>query len=298
MENMRMSKYAVTAFLALCFSVTSIAQEAPVSQNLNPYLDPALQDYVEMVYGYKNPVYAPKIPSDLRDSLTSISAPGLKNAPALKGPALTAPVPGPVAPLQRAAAVPGQYYKVTFANENGPLSAFVAPLDPNALTGFKVGDYVFISLLPKTGDHAGLISALSANGFKFSGEKTFFTDSGKKTYLLGWVPYASLTAICGHPGVLKVAMEKKAAGMPIKTNVRFTLRAPSGERADEFVADFLKRLNDRTGFTSESVVRLPQNPAHAKFTAFDVTGSLPVDMVSELSRSPFVAAVEFNDKSL
>jgi len=46
------------------------------------------------------------------------------------------------------------------------------------------------------------------------------------------------------------------------------------------------------------VFRLPQNSGSAKFTAFEITGSLPVDMVGAVSRSPFVAAVEFKDSSL
>lgn len=299
---MRMPKYAASVFLGLFLSAPALTQENYKPQEINPYSDPALQDYVEMVYGYKNPVYAPGIPSDFRDSLTAISTPSLKKAavPVASGtPALSA-APGALQTpaVSKPAPVPGQYYKVTFANESGPISAFVAPLDPGALSGFKGVEYVFISLLPKTGDHAGLIDSLAGSGFKFSGEKTEFSDSGKKTFLLGWAPYASLTKIIGHPGVRTVAVEKKAAGMPLKTQIRFTLKAPAGEGADAFVADFLKQLNARTGFASATVIRLPRASAHAKFVAFNVTGSLPVDMVSELSRSPFVAAVEFNERSL
>ncbi|MBI4801204.1 MAG: hypothetical protein HY796_01655 [Elusimicrobia bacterium] len=328
---MQMSKYALSACLIFLVSAPAFSQEDYNPQEVNPFLDPALQDYVETVYGYRNPANAPKFASDFRDTLTSLSVAALKSALAGRRPGGSASQPSirPAAPLPQPSAlspqpssfpqdrlpnvlnsigeshgsggslaVPGQYYKVTFANENGPLSAFVAPLAPDALSGFKAGEYVFISILPATADHARLIDALSKTGFKFSGEKTYFTDSGKKTFLLGWAPYANLPAICGQQGVRKVAVEKKTSGVPLKTRIRFTLRAPSGERSDAFVSDFLKNLNTRTGFASENVLRLPQNSAHAKFTAFDVTGSLPVDMIGELSQSPFVAAIEFKDNAL
>ncbi|MBU2574191.1 MAG: hypothetical protein KKH28_08965, partial [Elusimicrobia bacterium] len=292
---MQIPKYAVSVFLVLFFSASSLSQDSYNPQDANPFLDPALQDYVEMVYGYRNPANAPKFAPGFRDSLTSLSVrqPSSPAAPLLH-PSSLIPHPSsfPQGPPAAQLSVPPQYYKVTFANETGPLSAFVAPLEPNALSGFKAGNYVFISILPRTADHAGLIDALSKTGFKFSGEKTYFINSAKKTFLLGWAPYAGLTEISGNPGVRRVAVEKKISGVPLKTGIRFTLRAPSGAHADVFVAEFLKQLNARTGFTSENILRLPQNSAHAKFTAFDVTGSLPVDMISELSRSPFVAAVE------
>ena len=95
-----------------------------------------------------------------------------------------------------------------------------------------------------------------------------------------------------------VAIEKKASGIPLRTRVRFTLRAPGGTLSGVFVSNFIRQLSAGTGFASEIVFRLPQNSGNSKFTAFDVTGNLPVDMVGEISRSPFVAAVEFKDKSL
>lgn len=296
---MRKFKFAA-AVLALVAAAPVLSQETYGPGKVNPYLDPALQDYVEMAYGYRNPAYAPGVPTDFRDSLTSITVPGLKTPVALKASGTAALVSIPAAAPKAAVkpAVPGQYYKVTFANEGGPLSAFVAPLDPGAISGFKAGDYVFVSVLPGTADHTGLINGLSGAGFKFSGERNVFSGSGKKTFLLGWAPYAALTRICGHPGVRAVSVEKKAAGMPLKTGIRFTLKAPAGEGSDAFVADFLKQLGLRTGFASETVLRLPRTSSYSKFVAFDVTGSLPVDMVGELSQSPFVAAVEFNDRAL
>ena len=143
-----------------------------------------------------------------------------------------------------------------------------------------------------------MIKALSGTGFKFAGEKTYFTGGGKQTFLLGWAPYSKLESIYKHPQVSRVTIEKKSAGIPFRTGVRFTLRAPGGTLSGVFVSDFLRQLSASTGFASENVFRLPQNTGNAKFTAFEITGSLPVDMVGEISRSPFVAAVEFRDKSL
>ncbi|OGS08878.1 MAG: hypothetical protein A2270_05715 [Elusimicrobia bacterium RIFOXYA12_FULL_51_18] len=298
-------------FLVPVFAQTDSSGLQP-SPDINPFLDPAVQDYVEMAYGYRNPKNTHNVANGFRDAPTSITGPTLMNAnPAFPGieplaynsaaaPFRPAAKPSVTVPAVKASVkpVPGQYYKVTFANENGPISSYVSPLDPNALSGFRAGDYVFIMVLPRTDDHAAVITALSGTGFKFAGEKTSFTGSGKKTFLLGWAPYSNLEGIYKNPKVRRVAIEKKASGLPFRTRIRFTLRAPGGERSGAFVSDFIRQLTSASGFASERVFRLPQNSGNAKFTAFEITGSLPVDMVGTVSRSPFVAAVEFNDKSL
>ena len=303
--KMKTIKYAVLCCLLFpVFGRTAVQADFPApSPDMNPYTDPSLQDYVETVYGYRNPKNAPKSVNDFRDALTSLPSLTLKTAfpTAIKTAAATAPA-AKIAPDPRALAlpgkVPGQYYKVTLANEGGPLSAYVTPLDTNAFSGFKTGDYVFITVLPRTADYAAVIKGLSGTGFKFAGEKTYFTGGKKNTFLLGWAPYSKLESICKHPQVRHVAVEKKTSGIPLRTRIRFTLRAPGGALSGVFVSDFIRQLSAGTGFTSENVFRLPQNDKNAKFTAFDVTGSLPVDMVGEVSRSPFVAAVGFKDKSL
>jgi len=293
--RMKIKKYVVLFLLLFLFSGRAAAQDGflPPSPDTNPYLDPAFQDYVETVYGYRNPKNAPKYVNDFRDAPTSLPVITLKTEQLPIIIKASAPAPAPaVKPA------PGQYYKVTFANEGGPLSAYVNPLNPNALSGFNAGDYVFITVLPRTNEYAAVIKALSGTGFKFAGEKTYFTGGVKKTFLLGWVPYSKLESIYKHPQVRRVAIEKKSSGIPLRTRIRFTLRAPGGTLSGVFVSEFIRQLSAGTGFASENVFRLPQNAGNAKFTAFDVTGSLPVDMVGEISRSPFVAAVEFKDKSL
>jgi len=270
----------------------------PPSPDVNPFLDPAVQDFVEMTYGYRNPKNTPGSVNDFRDALISLPITSLMSAklPAAKNPSQA---PAVKAAVQAAAKpMPGQYYKVTFANESGPISAYVNTLDPNALSGFGAGDYVFITVLPRTEDHPALIRSLSGTGFKFVGEKTYFTGAAKKTFLLGWAPYSNLEGIYKNPKVKRVAIEKKASGVPFKTRIRFTLKAPGGELSSAFVSDFIRQLGSAAGFSPEKVFRLPRNSAGAKFTVFEVTGNLPVDMVGAVSRSPFVAAVECKDQSL
>ncbi len=93
-------------------------------------------------------------------------------------------------------------------------------------------------------------------------------------------------------------MEKKSTGVPLKTKVRFTLKVPYQNKPNAFVPEFLRRLKDEGGFDAEAWFRLPQKDPESKFSVFNVTGTLPVGMIGELSRSPFVASVEFNDDSL
>ncbi|MFA6433187.1 MAG: hypothetical protein WCW52_00680 [Elusimicrobiales bacterium] len=312
---MKLTNYAVLLLLlSLCPGRAAGQFDfPPPSPEMNPYTDPAFQDFVETVYGYRNPDNAPKFVNDFRDALTSLPSLTFKSPwpPSAERPqdaaektraagrAGNAAGPAPDQPVPASPAkAPGQYYKVTFAYENGPLSAYVAPLDPNALAGFKAGDYVFITVLPTTEDYPSVIRSLSDAGFKFAGEKTYFTGGGKTTVLLGWAPYSQLVDIYRHPRVRRVSIEKKASGVPFRTRIRFTLRAPGGALSGVFVSDFVRRLCADKGFASENVFRLPQNAGNAKFTAFEVTGSLPVDMVGEIVRSPFVAAVEFKDKSM
>jgi hypothetical protein len=285
------------------------------SPEINPFLDPAVQDYVETAYGYLNPEYTPGLINDFRDSPTSLYSaarthpvppaadkPQLRGEQRLKGSLSQAAGQAAVTAGNTAhtAARPaaGQHYKVTFAGESGPISSCVNPLDSGAMSGFKLGDYAFISVLPKTEDSSAVITALAADGFRLSGEKTYFTAERKKTFILGWVPHAKLDRIYKNPLVLRVAVEKKHSGAPFLTRVRFTLRAPGGESSAAFVADFIRNLGSSAGFSAENVFRLPKAAGGAKFTAFEITGSLPVDMVRSVSLSPFVAAMEFQDKSL
>jgi hypothetical protein len=80
--------------------------------------------------------------------------------------------------------------------------------------------------------------------------------------------------------------------------VKFTLKVPYQNRPGAFVGRFIKDLGFEKGFVPENVFRLPAGGGTSKFTAFDITGSLPIDMVGELSRSPFVVSDELKDPSL
>jgi len=308
---MKTTKYVLLAALLLpgpAFAQAGVSGQAAYIA-ADPFLDPSFQDFVETAYGYRNPKHTPGVVNDLRDSLTDIGAAFSAAAkPAAESAQRSAEGLSPAAAQQRQPAgdkarsagksAPGQNYKVTFANEGGPLSSFVGPLDSDALSGFKAGSYAFISVLPKTGDHDSVIRSLAASGFKFAGEKTSFTGDGKKTFLLGWVPYAKLGSIYKNPKVRQVAIENNASGVPFRTRIRFTLRAPSGEFSGAFVEDFIRRLGLSADFVSEGVSRVPQNSGGSKFAAFEITGTLPVDKIGNVSLSPFVAAVEFQDKSL
>lgn len=285
------------------------------SPEINPFLDPAVQDYVETSYGYLNPKYTPGLINDFRDSPTSLyptartkTPPPAADKPQLKEGRRLKESPAPVAgdaaissaKITQTAARPeiGQHYKVTFAGESGPISACVNPLSSGAISGFRAGDYAFISVLPKTEGASAVIAALEADGFRLSGEKTYFTAEGKKTFVQGWVTYPKLERIYKNPLVLRVAVEKKSPGAPFLTRIRFTLRAPGGEKSAVFVADFIRNLGTSAGFSAENISRLPKAYGGAKFTAFEITGSLPADMAGSVSLSPFVAAMEFQDKSL
>jgi hypothetical protein len=156
-----------------------------------------------------------------------------------------------------------------------------------------------MSVTPAEKDYSKLLPLLEAKGgFRFVGEKTYYSHSARRTVVLGWAPAANLIKISRLKGVRNAAIEKRSAGVPLKTRVRFTLKVPYQNRPNQFVPGFIKRLTDRNGFSAEAWFRLPQKGADSKFSVFDVTGSLPVDMIGELSSSPFVAAIEFNDASL
>ncbi len=313
----------ITIKRALCLSALFLPaqllaqhrlSDPSASPEINPFLDPAVQDYVETSYGYLNPKYTPGLINDFRDSPTSLypaagtkTPPPAADKPQLKeGRLKESPAPGAgdaavsSAKITQAAARPetGQHYKVTFAGESGPISSCVNPLSSGAISGFRAGDYAFISVLPKTEGASAVIASLAADGFRLSGEKTYFTAEGKKTFVQGWVTYPKLERIYKNPLVQRVAVEKKSPGAPFLTRIRFTLRAPSGDNSAVFVADFVRNLGASAGFSAENISRLPKAYGGAKFTAFEVTGSLPADMASSVSLSPFVAAMEFQDKSL
>ena len=260
--------------------------------------DPVFQDCIETSAGYLNSKNTMNVrsdtgePRDFRDSVISAPVPVLRNPAAVKPPAAAA------RPEDRAGlpSLPAGHYKVTFAGENGPVGSFVWPLDSGSKKYAR--EYVLLGVAVGEGSYDKLLPRLEAAGLRFAGEKVSYGKKTKKTVILGWAPYANISRIAKISGVAGVAVEKKSIGMPLKTKVRFTLKVPYQNKPNVFVPEFIKRLTDKGGFNAENWFRLPQKNAESKFSVFNVTGTLPVDMIGELSRSPFVASVEFNDASL
>ena len=286
-------------FLAAGLAVSACAEDVPVTA-ASPFSDPAFQDCLETTDGYLNSKNTMKVvtdfgtPGDFRDSPVSAPAPTLKNPAPVKA-VVPAAAPRPV--QAEGPALPAGHYKVTFAGEGGSIGSFVWPVG----TGPKkyAREYVFISVTPSGKDYSELLSRLeSEGGFRFVGEKTFYTRESRRTVILGWAPAVNLIKIGRLKGVQQAAIEKKSFGVPLKAKVRFTLKVPYQNRPNAFVPGFIKTLTENSGFTAENWFRLPQKGSDSKFSVFDVTGSLPVDMIGDLSRSPFVASVEFNDSSL
>ncbi|MCM2268044.1 MAG: hypothetical protein NDI60_09770 [Elusimicrobiales bacterium] len=287
----------LTLLLTACLAAPVFAQESlPVDPRLvggGPFSDPAFQDFIETKDGYLTSANTMKVRTDFRDFRDApISA-----VPTLKNPAPAAPSVPPAA-RKDFPVLPSGHYKVTFAGESGPVGSFVWPLGDG--TRKYAREYVFMSVTPSARDYSALLPRLEAEcGFRFAGEKTFYSRNYKRTVVLGWAPAENLVKISRMRGVHKASVEKRGAGVPLRTKVRFTLKVPYQNRPNEFVPEFIKRITDAGGFTAETWFRLPQQQSgDSKFSVFDVTGTMPVDMIGDLSRSPFVASVEFNDASL
>lgn len=286
--------------LILLFAVPAFAENASSAGDplagASGVWDPVFQDCIETSAGYLNSKNTMNLRSepgetrDFRDSVISAPAPGI--------PAAAKPPAASARPEDRAGlpALPAGHYKVTFAGENGPVGSFVWPLDSGSRKYAR--EYVLLGVAVGEGSYDKLLPRLEAAGFRFAGEKISYGKKTKKTVILGWAPYANISKLAKISGVTGVAVEKKSAGMPLKTKVRFTLKVPYQNKPNVFVPEFIKRLTDKGGFDAENWFRLPQKNAESKFSVFNVTGTLPVDMIGELSRSPFVASVEFNDASL
>ena len=291
-----MKKNLIFAILSLaCAAVPVSAAEQPDAgfgpAAVGGFSDPALQDFMETSGGYLNSKNTMNVRSDFRDfrdSVVSTPAPTLKN-----------PVPAARAlPEDRAGlpALPAAHYKVTFAGDSGPVGSFVWPLD----SGDKkyAREYVLLGVAVGEGSYDQLLLKLEAAGLRFAGEKISYAEKTRKTAILGWAPYENVTKITKISGVAGVTIEKKSKGAPFKARIRFTLKVPYQNKPNVFVPEFIKRLADDGGFDSEAWVRQPQKNGDSRFSVFEVTGTLPVGMIGELSRSPFVASVEFSDPSL
>ena len=306
--------FVVLSGAALC--VNGLAQENAVYDPRlagSPlYSDPVYQDFVETSYGYLNPNNIIKVRGDFRDALSPLDAPSLKETrpfflPSPKNlqgkPRYDVPLAaaGDKGPRQAGGAaaknegeglpvLPADYYKVTFAGDNGPIASFVKPLGRASVSP---REYVFVSVLPKERNYDGMLKEIAVSaGFRFSGEKTLYFKGAKRTIVLGWAQSARLDSIYRNPKVAGVSVEKKSSGIPLKTRVKFTLKVPYQNRPAAFVSRFVKDLGSDRGFVSENIFRLPSSGDSSKFTAFDITGSIYIDSVGELARSPFVVAVE------
>ncbi len=291
----------------LCLSLLLAAAAAPAAAQSGlssgdplagsgPFSDPAFQDCLETSEnGYLNSRNTMLVRSDFRefrDAVASAPTRSLKGQP-------PAPAASPrVAPEDRPGLpdLPSGHYKVTFAGDSGPVGSYVWPLDGGGRRYAR--EYVLLGVSVRPGPYDKLLPGLEAAGLKFAGEKTAWSAKKKKTVILGWAPLSAMAELSRLPGVEGVAVEKRSGGIPMKARVRFTLKVPYQNKPNSFVPSFIRRLSEEGGFTAEKWFRLPQVPADSRFSIFDVTGVIPVDMIGPLSRSPFVASVEFSDSSL
>ncbi len=285
--------------LAACLAAPAAAQDAAPSGDpmagTGPFSNPEFQDMLETSDGYLNAQNTMKVRTDFSDFRDSpVSA-----APSLKNPAPAAAKAAPAASAPAAARkpfLPTSHYKVTFAGESGPVGSYVWPVGEGPRKYAR--EYVFLSVTPAAKDYSALLGRLEKEcGFRFAGEKTYYYGNVRRTVVLGWAPAANLLKVVRLKGVREAAVEKRGA-VPLKTKVRLTLKVPYQNSPNEFVPGFLRRISAENGFSAEAWFRLPQKEKDSKFSVFDVSGSLPVDMIGELSRSPFVASVEFRDSSL
>ncbi|MBU2573561.1 MAG: hypothetical protein KKH28_05740 [Elusimicrobia bacterium] len=69
----------------------------------------------------------------------------------------------------------------------------------------KAPRQIFITILPKDPDYAGLVKEITASaGFVLYGEQTIHSKSGKTIQLLGWARADRLVKIFQNPGAVKV----------------------------------------------------------------------------------------------
>ncbi|MDO8804734.1 MAG: hypothetical protein Q7R35_09880, partial [Elusimicrobiota bacterium] len=293
---------AVLFLLAACFATPAFSEDAASSGDplagTGPFSDPAFLDCMETADGYLNSKNTMEVRSDFRefrDSVISAPPPSLKALAPNFGPGTGKSAGARVLPEERAGlpALPAGHYKVTFAGDSGPVGSFVWPLDSGSKKYAR--EYVLLGVSVGGGSYDKLLVKLEAAGLRFAGEKIAYGKKTKQMVILGWAPYASIAEISKISGVGGVVVEKKSIGVPLKTRVRFTLKVPYQNKPNAFVPEFIKRLTEEGGFDAEAWFRLPQKNSESKFSVFDVTGTLPVGMIGELSRSPFVASVEFKD---
>ena len=286
--------FLMAAFLAPASAQVPATAGDPLA-GTGPFSNPEFQDFIETSGGYLGSANTMKVRSDFSDFR---DAPGPLPVPTLKVPVPAAALPAaPKKEREAGPALPGAHYKVTFAGDSGPVGSYVWPLGDSPKKYAR--EYVFLSVRVLDKDYGPALTRLEREaGFRFAGEKTYYTGKAKRTVVLGWAPAANIKKISRIKGVVSAAVERKSSGVPLKTKVRFTLKVPYQNRPAAFVPEFIKRLSDEKGFTAENWFRLPAKDAESKFSVFDVTGTMPVETIAELSRSPFVASVEFRDSSL
>lgn len=292
MKKILFSSLLLAAFSAPAFAQSELSAGDPLA-GTGPFSDPAFQDMLETSEdGYLNSRNTMVVRSDfgvrpeMRDAVISPPRVSLKTPPPAVSPEERPGLPE----------LPQGHYKVTFAGESGPVGSYVRPMDSSFSRYAR--EYVMLGVSVRGTSYDALLPRLEQAGFRFAGEKNSYSDKKKRTVILGWAPYSAMAGIARLEGVAGVAIEKKNAAVPMKARVRFTLKVPFQNKPNAFVPGFIKRLEKEGGFTAESWFRLPRKASDSKFSVFDVTGTMPVDMIGELSRSPFVASVEFNDSSL
>lgn len=229
---------------------------------INPFLDPSFQDYVETSYGYM--AERKNFPRDLRDAL------------------------GPIAEIKS----PVQYAPRTPADFRTESATAALPLK-SRLRSFSPVEKkkLLASLNSFTTEEIRNIAVEGGGKNKASQRKRgkihFAGESGSLAFA---VPPVEL------PSSGYLHMKTPASGF--KSDVYLSIEIPAGAEPRKFLGMVLKELNRDAGFVWKKTVDMfPQHladsgPNSVPALAVVVSGNVPADGVRKLLESPFVTRIE------
>ncbi len=242
----------------------------------NDFIDPEIQNYFEMRYGYKNPAVSKD--SAFRDSpITQVNENALfKNASIQTGyksyrKELSEPLP--------------LYYSVKKAYDSGPISSCV--IEPDKENSAFLQKYSAVEIVVLENNWQDVYEkVIQPAGFVLGGEE--YTKEGKtrlKT-LIGWIPEAKMPLLMGKKGIKSVYFSKGRGLKAPPVRVSLILKAPSDRDPAVFAQAFSGHLAS-IGFNAGEVKNVIAGQ-NARFYLIEIDGSIPIDKTAQVLADPFI----------
>ncbi|MGC8867008.1 MAG: hypothetical protein ACP5PA_02185 [Elusimicrobiales bacterium] len=231
-------------------------------------IDPELERYFEKRYGYLKDDPLRDSPSSITQTSTSFLKDKIFTYTLIPQPDYTE------IPL---------HYDLKKQNTSGPLSYYITLPSKNTI----LKTYTMVDVTVDKDEYLDVIKKLSSIGFLMAGEET--SRESKNTVIFGWVCDSYFNSLFKIKGVERVSISSRKLSAP-PISLLITVKVPNNRSLTVFIDRFITKLSEY-GFRRENLEILSEDKKY-RFSVIRIKGSIPLDKIKLIIRSPFVVEVQ------